>query len=57
MARRTELFPVLLGLLENVAGIVFIEIVPLDRNRNSRLWIPVDVMVCAMTAENISKGF
>ena len=57
MARRTELFPVLLGLLEDVAGIVFIEIVPLDRNRNSRLWIPVDVMVCAMAAENISKGF
>lgn len=32
MARRTELFPVLLGLLEDVAGIVFVKIVPLDWN-------------------------
>ena len=57
MARRTELFPVLLGLLEDVAGIVFIEIVPLDRNTNSRFSIPVDVVVCTMAVENISKGF
>lgn len=57
MARRTELFPVLLGLLENVAGIVFVKIVPLDWDCNSRFRISVDVVIGTMPLENIAEAF
>ena len=57
MPAGTGSFPVLPGFLENVAGIIFIKIMPLDWNRFSRFWIPVDVVICAMPLENISEFF
>lgn len=57
MSAATGSFPVLPGFLENVAGIIFAEIMPLDWNRFSRFWIPVDVVICAMPLKNISEAF
>ena len=55
--RRAGSFPALLGLLEDVAGVVFVEIVPLDRDGNPRFRVPIDVMVGTVTLENESEAF
>lgn len=54
---RNRLFPAPHGFLKDVASVVFIEIVPLDWDRNSRFRIPIDIMVCTMPLENVSETF
>lgn len=54
---RKRLSPIPLCLLEDVLGIVFIEIVPFDWDRYFGLRIPVNVMVCSMPLEYEPKCF